>query len=606
MLVVFAPKGSGIEYIEKNIQPALKKNGKDWCNKAPQIIQNRNQIIAFWPSQAFAEMIVKPCGWFLGNGHWDSLPSGYTKKSDDLLETSLALWRLEGVNFLKRLNGSFNLFLCDVNSGKSLVSTDRMCTNPLWKARLKHGGVAFSPCNEFLIPLVNDDIDMAALWSFLTRACPVGDRALLESIRVVRQSTAICFDESGNSKEVEWYSPKFKPEHGRSINYWGSEFNKLVSETVEKQLTGFESPGLMLSGGIDSRLIASCCPPGTKCFTAADFYNREMKTAAKIAKICNLKHTPIIRDKNWYPDTVEKSARHCPGLWRWNAPFNQLEHYEGDWQETDCMFGGLWFDTFFKGYDIPGELWTSPQGLKDAEKAISLIIESDEKEYKFMHQLKKVIRPEILEASREAFEKVFRTELERVIPACTNTIEVFQMAQFGAIYHSFAYQMVSYVRKFKAVLNIIDNNLYDLFFRIPVSIKQSGEIVRAALWQKNKKLAFLLDSNSWLPVFLPSSFHNTTVRARKYISRIRRNWYHLIGSREYRSHGSWPQMGRLWAHNPEMMKMINDIIAEPTPLIEEFFCMDSIEQMWKKHRDGPEDYSDILGILTGLAFCGIE
>jgi len=598
MLVVFGPKGAGVEYIEKNVQPTLG----EWCSKPPQILQNRNQVVAFWPSQAFAEMIIKPYGWFLGNGYWEDMPSGYTDDSKDLLETCLDVWRLEGVDFLKRLNGSFNLFMHDTNSGKSLVSTDRICTNPLWMATLKDGGVAFSPCNEYLISLTNQNIDMAALWSFLTRTSPVGDRTLLESIRVVRPGTAICFDGLGNSKCVEWHSPKFKPEFNHSIGYWADEFNRLVGRTVEKQLKQFQSPGLMLSGGIDSRLVASHCPPRTKCFTTADFYNREVKIAAKIAKICGLEHIPVIRDKDWYANTVEKSARHCVGLWRWNAPFNQLENYGGDWQEIDCILGGLWFDTYFKGYDIPDELWTSSQDINDTEKAISLIIQSDEKEYKFVHQLKEIIRPGILDASREAFEKVFRAELERVFPVCTNTIEAFQLAQFGAVYRSFAYQMVSYVRKFKAVINIVDNQLYDLFFRIPISIKQHGEIVRTALWQKNKRLAFLANSNSWLPAFLPNSFHKTAVRARWKISHIRQKWYQLAKSREYRSHGSWPQMGRLWANNPKMQGIINGLIKNPPGLLERFFDMDSVLKIWEKHKNGSGDYSDILGIIVGISF----
>jgi len=607
MLVVFGRKGTGSEYIEKNIQPALSRVGRQWSNQPPQIIQNRDQVIAYWPSQAYANMIVKPFGWFLGNGYWEDLPPDYTEKSNDLLQTSLDLWRLEGLDFLKRLNGSFNLFIHDASSGKSLLSTDRMCTNPLWMSELNGGGVAFSPCNEYLIPLVNKDIDMAALWSFLVRSSPIGDRSLLDSIRVVRQSTAICFDELGNSKTVKWYNPKFEPELDRSIGYWANEFNTLVSNSVEKQLRQFKSPGLMLSGGLDSRLIASCTPPETKCFTTADFYNAEVKAAAKIAGICHLNHNPIIRDENWYPDSVENSARHCQGLWRWNtAHFNQLENYGGSFQDVDCIFGGLWFDTFFKGYDIPEELWTSPQSIDDTQKAIDLILSSDEKEYKFMHQLNEIMRPGILDTAHRSFENVFRAEIERVLPDCTNTIEAFQLAQFGAIYRSFAYQMASYVRKFTGVINIIDNGLYDLFFRIPVSVKQHGEIVRVALWQKNKRLAFLRNSNSWLPACLPKSFHETALQARRQISHIRRKWYQLTGSKECRSHGSWPQIGRLWANNPKMQTTMEGLIENPPVLLERFFDMDSVVKIWNKHNKNTDDYTDVLGVLVGLGFFETE
>jgi hypothetical protein len=314
----------------------------------------------------------------------------------------------------------------------------------------------------------------------------------------------------------------------------------------------------------------------------------------------------VFRDENWYAETVEKSARHCVGLWRWNAPFIQLEQQKGAWQEIDCILGGLWFDTFFKGYDIPEELWESPQNIEDTEKAISLIIKADEKEYKSMHQLKEVIRPGVLESSREAFEKVFHEELEKILPACTSTIEAFQLVQFGAIYRSFAYQMISYVRKFKPVINIVDNNLYDLFFKIPISVKRNGSLVRIALWQRNKRFALLPNSNSWLPAILPNYCHKTALYARRKMSGVRLKWYQLTKSQEYRSHGSWPQMGRLWSNNLKMRGTIDNMIMNPPVLVERFFDMDSVNKIWEKHKNGYDDYSDILGILVGVGFAGIK
>ena len=80
-----------------------------------------------------------------------------------------------------------------------------------------------------------------------------------------------------------------------------------------------------------------------------------------------------------------------------------------------------------KGYDVPKELWTSPRDLNDPQKAIDLIVRSDEKEYKFMHQLNEIMRPGILDDARQAFEEVFRAEIEQVLPDCTSTIEAFQL-----------------------------------------------------------------------------------------------------------------------------------------------------------------------------------
>ncbi|MHC4343697.1 MAG: asparagine synthase-related protein [Planctomycetota bacterium] len=573
------------------------------------MFHGKNHLVAFWGLTPPAEAIVKPNGWFLGHAYWDDLPQEYTKNSKDLLDTAQDLWRLEGINFLRRLNGSFNLFLHDIASGKSLISTDRFCTYVLWTAELDVGVVAFSPCYDVLRRLVKSRIDLAALWSFMARTRAIGDHTLLEEIRGVRASTAICFGDSSGPTTVEWYTPRFEPEPYYSASFWAAELNTRLRQVMDKQLTGFKAPGLLLSGGLDSRLIASFCPPETRCFTLADFNNQEMKTAAKTAKICGLRHIPIVRDSNWYPIMLEEAVKHCIGLWWWlNAHFMPLETYEGEWQEIDCVLAGFYFDTFLKGYESrPDELWSNAPPLGSAEQAISFLLDFDMSQCKSLRQLEEIMRPEAFQRCREAHQQALRAELERSIPISSSIIDAWELCQFSSIYREPGHPNVTCLTSFIPTRTVIfDNRLYDMYFRVPASVKRTGAVVRWAVWQRNTRLGTLSDSNSWLPMILPLALHEKAIHARKKISRIRNWWYRGTGSKEYRSRGSWPEVGRLWVHHPKMRTVMDNLIDDPPTLLEDFFCMDAVAQAWKRHKDGQGNYPDMLNILAGLGLLQIE
>jgi hypothetical protein len=66
------------------------------------------------------------------------------------------------------------------------------------------------------------------------------------------------------------------------------------------------------------------------------------------------------------------------------------------------------------------------------------------------------------------------------------------------------------------------------------------------------------------------------------------------------------RLGQLWANNPKMQGIIDGLIKSPPVLLERFFDMDSVFKVWEKHKKGLGDYTDILGIIVGLGFSGVE
>jgi len=599
MLVVYGPKQKCKECIDKKIAPSISR----WSGK-PIVFEGNNYMMAFWQSHPEKEVVVRPDGWIIGNIYWDDLPPNYSRDSKDLLDVCHSLWRQEGVDFLKRLNGSFSLCLHDLASGKSLITTDRFSTYLLWRAEVSEGVIAVSPSYHILTPLVGKEIDIAALYSAMAPRRVIGNHSLLKNIQAFRESTAMCFDDSSGIKDIQWYTYRFEPDYKLSGRSWGQEYNRSLAKTVEDKLRDSKSPGCLMSGGIDSRLILTFCPPNTQCFTLADFNNIEMKFARTIAKICGLKHIPIIRDRDWYPNMLEAANKLSLGLWRWhNAHFLKLENYPGDWQEIDCVLTGCGFDTFFKAYEGRfEELWEGEPNMKNFDEAMSFMMHYGQLPCKFEDQLTKVMRPDAYKESRHEYHEVLRAELERVVPLATTPLEAWELIQFRAVYRMDAHTNLTSIRPFKASHNVtFDNRIYDIYFRVPSEIKRKASVIRWALWERNKKLGILPNSNSRIPAFLPKTCHEMAIKGQNAISRIRNRIYRRIGYRGYKSHGSWPRIDRLWACHPKMIATMDNLVDNPSPIIEQFFDMDAVKTIWTEHKNGTGNYIEVLDIIAGLS-----
>jgi len=522
---------------------------------------------------------------------------------DGLFGNLLQRWRSKGVNFLEDLNGSFALVLHDPEKREVLVSTDRFSTYPLWRCALDCSGIAISSDFTALAGLIHGTIDYASLWSFLTRGRPVGQHSFFNEIRAIRPATALLFRNGRLIEEVEWYKPRFEPEYGRSLSHWGKELAERLEAAVQDQMKGSSSPGLLLSGGLDSRLVASIAPKETACFTIADFNNREMRIASKVAQICGLRHDPVIRDENWYPMLLEEAAKKSIGLWHWqHMHFLPLRDMHGEWGKIDRVMLAMGFDTFLKGNQVTDPaLWKRSPEIR-SESATSFLVDFGACRLPIEQYYEHIMHPDVIRACRQSYRDSLAEEVEHVLPMAACIPDVWEMLQFRSIHRVPYFTNLTCLREFIPARNVIfDNKLYDLYFRIPATIRRTGNVVRAALRHQGLRLALIPDANSWLPTVFPSGVHDWARKARRGISAVRNKWYRLTESNHFKSHGSWPQVGRLWVHNDSMRRLMDDLVCDSIALPPELFNQSQIRKAWDQHKTGDADCSGVLNAIASFA-----
>jgi asparagine synthase (glutamine-hydrolysing) len=158
-----------------------------------------------------------------------------TTKSD--CEVIIYLYKEFGINFIKMLDGIFSFILYDIKQKKVLVARDPIGIIPLYHGIDKDN--SFTIASELKC---FDDVD---------------------SVDVMKPGSYICFDYKDKWQKTSqgvYYTPSWKTDNfniDRDEDGIKNNIRTKLTEAVEKRMMSDVPFGVLLSGGLDSSLIAS-------------------------------------------------------------------------------------------------------------------------------------------------------------------------------------------------------------------------------------------------------------------------------------------------------------------------------------------------------------
>jgi asparagine synthase (glutamine-hydrolysing) len=210
-------------------------------------------------------------------------------------EVIVHLYEEHGPEFVRRLEGTWAIGLWDTPRRRLVLSRDRLGKRPLvWHAA---GGVvrfASEPKALLAHPAVPRDVDPRALRDVVWHGHVVEDRTMWSAIATVKPATTLVFeDDRLVSAEEDWDFADTHPFDGALADGIDA-FEEVFGEVTRERLMGDASHGLLLSGGIDSALVASFVAeqePGVPAFTIArGDADDESAEAAEIARHVGAEH----------------------------------------------------------------------------------------------------------------------------------------------------------------------------------------------------------------------------------------------------------------------------------------------------------------------------
>jgi len=170
-------------------------------------------------------------------------------------ETIVNYLSVFGIDAIEDFNGIFSLALLDVGSGQIHLVRDRFGVKPLYYS-LQGNELSF--CSEIrpLSSSENVDIDLDNLATLLKLRYNPSPFTIYKEIKKVRPGHILSFDL--NSQEIchRSYSRERRICGSFSFDQALIEYGQRFEEAVRRQLIGDVEVGVLLSGGIDSALVA--------------------------------------------------------------------------------------------------------------------------------------------------------------------------------------------------------------------------------------------------------------------------------------------------------------------------------------------------------------
>jgi asparagine synthase (glutamine-hydrolysing) len=233
---------------------------------------------------------------------------GHEFKTNSDTEVLLASYAQWGTECPKYLDGMFAFAIYDLNSQNLFIARDRAGEKPLF---YYFENDTFFFASELKALLSNNSlkkkIDIDATDCYFAMGFVPGSRCILSQYQKLSPGHALSFDIKTKKLDIwsYWQLPKFKNKtENFDQNLLVKKLQKLLENSVEKQLVADVDVGILLSGGLDSSLITAVASKYSKQVKTFNVrfpgYNKfdETENARLIASHFKTKHTELIVDKN--------------------------------------------------------------------------------------------------------------------------------------------------------------------------------------------------------------------------------------------------------------------------------------------------------------------
>lgn len=244
--------------------------------------------------------------------------NGVTFKGHSDTETVLYYLIQNGIESLSQLNGIFAIAFFDHEAAKLTIARDPFGIKPLYYY-LSDNQIIFA--SE--IRIINDvteksEIDLECFYNYLRiRFCP-SPLTLFKGIKKLEPGHSLSFDLKENNFSPLKYFFSYIPQKNTSITFDKAlnQYDSLVRKAIERQLMADVPIAIMLSGGVDSALLAHLAQEisGNKFDTFSVGFDlstgaNELEDAAKTAEWLGSNHHELVLSQNDFKDNSAELIR---------------------------------------------------------------------------------------------------------------------------------------------------------------------------------------------------------------------------------------------------------------------------------------------------------
>ncbi len=506
---------------------------------------------------------------------------GFTPPGNDI-ELALALYEIYGSEFASKLNGAFLLAIWDGRLQKLVIANDRLGLYPAYFSR-RGGEFQFASGVRALLadPNLSREIDRTALAEFLTFDHVLRQRTLLLDVQLLPQATVLTI-QAGDLELNRYWSPTFISSYDifREEEYY-EEFIMLLKQAVRRQTFNEKSPSLLLSGGLDSRMLLGALAEENhrdrlQTFTWGIPRCDDVRFARESARSVGARYHFNELKSDWLLSLADTGSRITDGMGNL-VNLHALAVIEEQSQDAQIFYKGFLGDAMF-GFGLRPRYWASYDKATRVQVHLEayrdydvLTFDLSEHNNVFSDPFLQDVGGQVIEDYQVVMDESDTDQLadQRIYIDFTQRVPRMTILGVEAVRHRAA-----------ARLPYCDYDLIDFSLRVPPGLRIDRTVMVEAFIRAFPQLAQIPLTPQGLP--LMSCARDVQIRAtswaRWHLSRIGLGG--LVGppSRPYSDYASWFRtILRSW---------VEDTLLAPTCLERGYYKPEFVESMIHEHMAG--------------------
>lgn len=515
---------------------------------------------------------------------------------ENTAEVILDRYAKQGRDSLWNLNGEFVALVADHGSGETAIVTDRIGARPGFRTQTDDGTRITTNLQLFA---ADDSVELTFDLDYLTEYFvfqrTFGIATPLVGVEKLPPASVLVFDEAGTCiRDTSYWEPTYEP-MDREYEYFVREFADRLSDVFDERLRAAGEPGLLLSGGSDSRLLAHLLDGEATAYHMNDHENEEVGVARAIADHTGLAFEFLERDADYYLDVLNNDSAHDNFTsWFYESHAVGFEDRLAD----ATLVTGLFCDILFRGYYLPMRhvnipLWNKTLKIPTLDEVSPEAFVS--------HRLSRMAygpAPPYLRHGR-SIEEILR--------------ENYRITEAGIVDHGIRYPSVEplyfscypltndYARDYFGTLRIgprwtpfLDARMIDLQLSYPLDYMLEKNIVNDVIKRFDPELLSIPHGETGVRLDRSRLVHELSKQIRAKLDDIR----NTVGLSEasYATRGSWQNHRYLFRNNPRFDEFLYS--NEVEELLGGLDCIDR-NHVYELYESGGS-YLDFYPLITML------
>lgn len=522
-------------------------------------------------------------------------------------EYCLHLYETLGEEAFGKLNGSFLIVLYDLKSHKLLIVNDRFASYPLFyysnKGRLIFGTKVHPLLKFDKLPRI---LNLQAVFEFFTFTRILGTKTYFKDISVLPPATILhCINKSISF--APYWEMKYKVEK-HPERYYVKELAKTLKKSVERRTQENHRFGILLSGGLDSRMVLAASDKKMVAFTIGDDGDNEVEIARKIAEAKGCKHILLKPNRDHFVNLFDKAVEIGDGMYcfrhAWATGFmDQIR------ENCDILLHGNPPELFFRGTSLPRGKKLKIFGRRIRDIPILWKLSKDTLEDTIKKKLKYGIYQQnpkqlFVKSYSSIFDKVLSNSIRSILAKTDKKVtNIYDKFLLFDIYYTSRYPSFLMEISFRTFIDeqtvlLFDNDLLDLHLRMPIKMRSNNRAWNKAIAKLDPKIASISDANTGYSLFIHEILVWILSSVRDVFALIKRHFIKpSCSTYSVYTLSTWANYSEMIRHNNQLRRLIQDTIENQECLDPLFFNIQKINEMYKEHLSGKKNYAEILFLL---------